>query len=141
MRILGLDFGDRRIGVAVSDELEITAQAIGVIERRGRRKDLAEIGKIISLYSVEKIIVGYPLRLDGTAGIQCRKVDRFIEDLVSVFPLPVIRWDETLTTFEAEELLKEAKVGIKKRRKLVDKIAAGMILQSYLDSRRKKDMS
>jgi len=134
MRILGLDYGAKRIGVAVSDELGMTAQGLTVIERKNKKKDLEALGHYVRTYGAEKIVVGYPLRLDGTVGIQCEKVDRFIHALEVVFPLPVIRRDETLTTKEAEEVLRTANVRPQKRRALVDKIAAAMILQGYLDS-------
>ncbi len=134
MRILGLDYGARRIGVAVSDELGLTAQGLGVIERKNKKHDFAAIENTVRSYSVETIVVGYPLRLDGSRGIQCEKVDHFIRLLESLLSLPVIRWDETLTTKDAEELLRMANVRAKKRKMVVDKIAAGMILQGYLDS-------
>jgi putative Holliday junction resolvase len=134
MRVLGLDYGEKRIGVAVCDELGLTAQALAVIARKNKKSDLGAIGNYVQSYGVEKIVIGYPLRLDGTAGIQCEKVDRFIHALASLFSLPIIRWDETLTTKDAEELLRTANVRAKKRKGLVDKIAAGMILQGYLDA-------
>ncbi len=134
MRVLGLDYGTKRIGVAVSDELGMTAQGLTVIERKNKKKDLEALSHYVRTYGVEKIVVGYPLRLDGTAGIQCEKVDRFIHALEAAFPLPVIRRDETLTTKEAEEVLRTANVRPQKRKALVDKIAAAMILQGYLDS-------
>lgn len=134
MRLLGLDYGEKRIGVAVCDELGLTAQGLAVIERKNKKRDLEAIAGYVKTYEVEKIVIGYPLRLDGTAGIQCEKVDRFIKALASSFPVPIIRWDETLTTKDAEEILRTANVRAKKRRALVDKIAAGMILQGYLEA-------
>ena len=134
MRILGLDYGDKKIGVAVCDELGMTAQGLAVIERKSRKRDLEAIDYYVRTYGVEKIVMGYPLRLDGTPGIQCEKVDRFIRSMEAVLPVPVIRWDETLTTKDAEEILKTAHVRAKKRKAVIDKIAAGMILQRYLDS-------
>ena len=83
---------------------------------------------------MEKIVIGYPLRLDGTTGIECEKVDRFVLSLESTLPIPISRWDETLTTKDAEEILRTAHVRADKRKAVVDKIAAGMILQGYLDS-------
>lgn len=138
MRVLGLDYGEKRIGVAVCDELGMTAQGLGVIARKNKRRDLEAIAHYVQLYGVEKIVIGYPLRLDGTVGIQCEKVDRFIHALASLFPVPIIRWDETLTTKDAEEILRTANVRAEKRKALVDKIAAGMILQSYLDASAKQ---
>ncbi len=135
MRILGLDYGRKRIGVALCDELGLTAQGLAVIERKSKKKDLEAIAQFIQRYSVERIVIGYPLRLDGTIGIQCGEVDRFIAALATRISLPIIRWDETLTTKDAEEILRTANVRPKKRKAVVDKIAAGMILQGYLDSR------
>lgn len=133
MRILGIDYGAKRIGVAICDELGITAQALAVIERKNKKKDFEAIGNFLQIYGVEKIVVGYPLRLDGTAGIQCEKVDAFIRNLAALFSLPVIRWDEVLSTKAAEEILRETNIRVRRRKNVVDKIAAGMILQGYLD--------
>ena len=139
MRILGLDYGSKKIGLAVSDELGVTAQAVCVIARKNMERDLEQIADYVSRYRVEKIVVGYPLRLDGSEGIQCGKVNRFIERLSSRFLIPVVRWDETLSTREAEDILTEANISRKKRKSVVDKIAAGIILQSYLDHLRAKN--
>lgn len=133
MRVLGLDYGEKRIGLAVSDEMGITAQGIPTLTRRSLERDLAALEMIIEQYAVEKIVIGYPLRLDGTAGIQCEKVDRFAAILERRFALPVLRWDETLTTSRAEEILTETKVRRKKRKSVVDKLAAMILLQDYLD--------
>ena len=92
------------------------------------------IAEFIKGYGVEKIVVGYPVMLDGTEGIQCEKVNRFISILEDTFSLPVIRWDETLTTKEAEEIIIRAKVRRKKMKNVVDKLAASLILQGYLNS-------
>ena len=137
MRILGLDYGGRRIGIALSDEMGLTAQGLPTLERKTLERDLTALGEIIRQRGVEKIVIGYPLRLDGTEGIQCRKVDRFVEALEGRFALPVIRWDETLTTRQAEEVLSEARAKRKKRKSAVDKIAAMFILQGYLEALRK----
>jgi len=134
MRILGLDYGEKRIGVALSDELALTAQPLRTIRRQNRRQDLENLAGIIRTYGVEKIVVGYPLRFDGSEGIQCEKVRTFIAFLESAFGLPVIRHDETLSTRQAEEILQEAGIRREKRRELIDKIAAGFILQGYLDA-------
>ena len=89
MRVLGLDYGEKRIGVAVCDELGMTAQGLGVIARKNKKKDLGGIANYGEIYGVEKIVIGYPLSLDGTVGIQCEKVDRFIHALASLFPVPI----------------------------------------------------
>ncbi|MDI6777054.1 MAG: Holliday junction resolvase RuvX [Syntrophales bacterium] len=134
MRILGLDYGSKRIGVAICDELGITAQVLATITRKNQEQDIEAIARFIRRYGVERIVIGYPIRLDGTEGIQCEKVNRFIRILESTFSLPVIRWDETLTTKEAEEILIGANMRRKKRRNVVDKLAASLILQGYLNS-------
>jgi putative Holliday junction resolvase len=133
MRILGIDYGSKRLGLAMCDELGLTAQALTTITRKNRERDLKEIETVIKQYNVEKIIVGYPLRLDGTEGIQCEKVNRFVDILESRFSLPIVKWDETLSTKEAEQILIEANINRKKRKDVVDKIAAAIILQDYLD--------
>ena len=134
MRILGLDYGSKRIGVAVCDELGITARGLATITRKNRRHDLEEIARFIRTYAVEKIVIGYPIRLDGTEGIQCDKINKFAQLLESAFSLPVIKWDETLTTKEAEEILILSNMPRERRKSEIDKLAAGLILQGYLDS-------
>jgi len=139
MRILGLDYGEKRIGLALSDEMGITARGIPTLTRRSLDKDLESLEKIIRRFVVEKIVIAYPLRLDGSEGIQCEKVSRFAGILEKRFALPVIKWDETLTTSRAEEILTEVKVSRKKRKAVVDKLAAMIILQDYLNRRKTRD--
>jgi putative holliday junction resolvase len=134
LRILGLDYGEKKIGVAVSDELGLTAQGLPTIIRKTKKHDWEILANLIISYSVEKIVIGYPIRLDGSEGIQCEKVNRFAELLKKTFCRPVIKWPETLSTKEAEEILINSGVRWKKRKRLVDKLAAGIILQDYLDS-------
>ncbi len=135
MRILGIDYGEKRIGLAVSDELGIAARGLSVIERKSKKTDMEAIATAVSAQGIGAIVVGYPLRLDGSAGIQCEKVDRFLGALRETFPLPVIAWDETLSTKEAEDLMREAGVTRKKKRGMVDRIAAAFILQDYLNKK------
>jgi putative Holliday junction resolvase len=134
MRILGLDYGSRRIGVAICDELGMTAHGVATIARKNREADLGAIDDLVRRHGVERIVIGYPLRLDGTEGIQCEKINRFIRRLEARLSLPVIRWDETLSTKEAEELLRQGGVRREKRRGIVDRVAASIILQGYLDA-------
>ncbi|MGO9137310.1 MAG: Holliday junction resolvase RuvX [Syntrophales bacterium] len=141
MRILGLDYGSKRIGVAVCDELGMIAQGLATITRRNRRQYLEEIAGFIRTYNVEKIVIGYPIRLNGTEGIECEKVSKFASLLESTFSLPVIKWDETLSTKEAEEILIRANVPRDKRKNTVDKLAASLILQGYLDALDRRDKS
>jgi putative Holliday junction resolvase len=139
MRILGLDYGSKRIGVSVCDELGMTAQGLATITRKNRQQTLEDIAGFIRTYNAEKIVIGYPIRLDGTEGIQCEKINKFASILESTFSLPVIKWDETLSTKEAEEILIRANIARKKRRNIVDKLAASLILQGYLDARERRN--
>ena len=134
MRILGLDYGEKRIGAAICDELGMTAQGLPTIIRKSKKHDLDILGNLIKSYNVEKIVIGYPVRLDGSEGIQCEKVNRFSVLLDKTFSLTVIKWPETLSTKEAEEILINSGVRWQKRKKMVDKLAACLILQNYLDS-------
>jgi putative holliday junction resolvase len=139
LRILGLDYGSKRIGVAISDELGFTAQGLAVILRKDRNFDIQRISEFVKAYDVERIVVGYPVRLDGTEGIQCDKVNRFIGLLEANIQTSVIRWDETLTTKTAEDILIQANMRREKRKKIIDKLAAQLILQHYLDRSRNKE--
>jgi putative holliday junction resolvase len=134
LRILGLDYGEKRIGAAVCDELGLTAQGLPTIIRKNKKHDWAILGDLITHYKIEKIVIGYPVRLDGSEGIQCEKVNRFSALLEKTFVLPVVKWQETLSTREAEEILINSGVRWEKRKKMVDKLAACLILQGYLDS-------
>lgn len=134
MRILALDYGSKRIGVALSDELGMTARGLTTIVRKGRPRDMERISSLVDEYGVETVVIGYPLRLDGTEGIQCKKVSRYAEILGAHLSIPVVTWDESLSTKEAEDILIEANMKRRKRRDVVDKVAAAIILQGYLDS-------
>ena len=133
MRIMGLDLGERTIGVAMSDTLTLTAQALKVIRRSG--KDFEELSEIIREYEVEQIVLGYPKNMNGTIGESARKAEEFGKELEYKFNLPVKLWDERLSTVGAERALLEADVSRAKRKKVIDKMAAVFILQGYLDSR------
>lgn len=139
MKILGIDYGEKRIGLAVSDEMEVTARGISVIERKSKKADAEAIAAAVAEHDAAAIVVGYPLRLDGSAGIQCEKVDRFIAALKEVISVPVIPWDETLSTKEAEGLMREAGVRRGKKRGMVDRIAAAVILQDYLNRKARRE--
>ncbi|PKN03964.1 MAG: Holliday junction resolvase RuvX [Deltaproteobacteria bacterium HGW-Deltaproteobacteria-9] len=134
MRILGLDYGTKRIGVALCDELGLTGQGLTTIVWKNRNQVLNALEVLVRNHGVEKIVIGYPLRLDGTEGIQCEKVNRFARLLEARFSIPVIKWDETLSTQTAEEILIQSRMRREKRKKIVDKLAAGIILQGYLNS-------
>lgn len=134
MRILGLDLGDKRIGVALSDPMGWTAQGLEVIPAAGGAKsDIKKIKEIAQKYEVEKVVVGLPLNMDGSPGPRAEKARAFAGRLAGVLGLPVETWDERLTTAEAERLLIEADMKRSKRRQVIDKMAAVLILQNYLD--------
>ena len=133
-RYLALDVGSKRIGVAVSDELGLTAQPVLTLERRrNRREDLRSIGRLCRRYGVSGIVVGNPLALSGEAGAQSAKVQVFAAELGELTGLPIQLWDERLTTHEAHQLLYEAGHARQDHRRVVDQVAASLILQSFLD--------
>lgn len=134
-RILAIDLGARRIGLAVSDELGWTAHGLPTRERVGPKKDIARLREIIAEYNVRKLIVGLPRNMNGSLGPQANLVLEFIEQLKNKLKIDVIPWDERLTTQAAERVLIEADMSRAKRRKKVDQVAAVLILQGYLDSR------
>ncbi len=134
MRIMGLDVGTKRIGVAMSDELLITAQGMESIMCGGAEKDITTIAELAGQYHVEEIVVGLPLNMDGTESACTRGVVAFIERLSHAVTMPVKAWDERLTSVQAEKVLLEADMSRKKRKRLSDKLAAQLILQGYLDS-------
>jgi putative pre-16S rRNA nuclease len=134
-RILGLDVGARRIGVAISDPLGITAQGIDTLHRKNKKYDLQHLNRVIREFEVQEIVVGLPLRMSGAEGIQAGKIQEFAEELRKRFKLPVHLWDERLTSAEANRLLRETDLSIEKRGKAVDRMAAILILQGWMDSR------
>jgi putative holliday junction resolvase len=135
-RILGLDVGSRRIGIAVSDPLGITAQGLDTLQRRNKRTDLAALEQVIRQYAIREIVVGLPLRMSGAEGTQSDKMQLFAEDLRKRFHLPVHLWDERLTSAEANRLLRETELSIEKRAKAVDRMAAVLILQGWMEKKR-----
>jgi len=132
MRIMGLDVGSKTIGVAISDELGITAQGLKTIKRRAMEDDLRELDDIISQFQIEKIVVGLPKNMDGSLGKQAEFVLGWVDDLKSKIHLPVETWDERLSTVEASRTLLKADLSRKKRKGVIDKLAAVLILQGYL---------
>jgi putative Holliday junction resolvase len=137
MRILGLDLGTKTLGVAVSDELGWTAQGVETIQINEEQGEygLSRLRELIEQYAVEEIVVGFPKNMNGTVGPRGEATQRFAERLKQTFSLPVVLWDERLSTMAAERMLIAADVSRKKRKKVIDKMAAVMILQSYLDSK------
>lgn len=132
-RTLGLDVGDKRIGVAVSDPMGWTAQPLTVIERVGVAKDVAALRAATKDLEVDRVVAGLPLGMDGTEGTQAARVRRFCEALAAATGLEVVYQDERLTTVQSERLLESAGVRRERRRDVVDKMAAALILQSWLD--------
>ena len=136
MRILGLDFGSKTVGVAMSDELLITAQGVEIIRREkpGKlRQTLARIDELVAEYGVEKIVLGYPKNMNNTEGDRCERTKEFKEMLEKRCHLPVILWDERLTTVAADRAMMETGIRRENRWEFVDEIAAIFILQGYLD--------
>jgi len=132
MRIMGLDLGERTIGVAISDSLGWTAQGLEVIRRENPTKDLQRLQELVSLHEIGTIVLGYPKNMNGSIGPKARAAEEFKEYLSGELNLPVILWDERLTTMEAERTLIAADMSRAKRRKVIDKMAAALILQNYL---------
>lgn len=138
MRIMGLDVGAMTVGVAISDELLCTAQGIEVIRRKQEnklRQTYARIEQLISEYDVGLVVIGYPKNMNNTIGERAEKSESFAEDVRRRTGLETILWDERLTTVSAHRVLDMAEVGLKRKMEVVDKVAATVILQSYLDYR------
>ena len=135
MRCLSLDVGDKTVGVAVSDPLGLTAQGVKTIQRTSNKNDVKAIGELISEYEVTKLVIGLPKNMNGTEGERCEIVRKFATKILAAYPdVEQIFWDERLSTVAAEKSLIAADVSRKKRKKVIDKMAAVYILQGYLDS-------
>ena len=140
MRVLGLDVGERRVGIAISDPTGTVARPAQTLVRGSREEDFATIAALVAEHGIELVVVGQPLSQDGTEGPQAQRVARYAEALAARLPIGVVSWDERFTTVAAEGIVRESR-GKKARRRMrtageVDAIAAAVILQSYLDSRR-----
>ncbi len=141
-RIMGLDVGSRTIGVAVSDELGITAQGLKTIRRKSSEEDLKELSQIINQFEIKKLVVGLPKNMDGSLGKQAELVFKWIKSVQQKLSLPIVTWDERLSTVGASKILLEADVSRKKRKGVIDKVAAVLILQGYMDQiRNRRDES
>ncbi len=134
MRIIGLDYGEARIGVSVSDIMETIANPLDTIEERDREKQLEKVIEVVEREKAEKIVVGLPKRMDGSLGHRAEYTREFAEELAQRCSLPLVMWDERLSSSEAHRMLESGGVSGKKRKTKVDKIAAVLILQTYLDS-------
>ena len=134
VKILGLDIGEKRIGIALSDEMGWTAQGIEVLERKCLEVDLMKIKELVESAKVSSVVMGLPKNMDGSLGESAQRIMSFARKFEEIISIPIIFWDERWTTKEATRLLIETDLGRKKRRKVVDKLAAVLILQGYLDS-------
>jgi len=134
---MGLDIGSHTIGVAISDELKVTAQGLKTIRRKSMKEDLSEISNLISEFKIDKIVIGLPKNMDGTLGKQAKMVLQWIKKLRERINLPVVTWDERLTTMEASKVLLQADLSRKKRKRVIDKLSAILILQGYLNQEEK----
>lgn len=134
MRIMGIDYGDSRVGIAVSDPMGWTAQGLETITEKKQEKVFERLLELIKLYNVEKIVVGFPKNMNGTIGPRGELTHKFVENLRQKTGIEIVLWDERLTTVAAHRMLNETNVRGKKRKQVVDTVAAGYILQGYLDS-------
>jgi putative Holliday junction resolvase len=134
VRFLGLDVGDARIGVALSDETATLASGLVTLARVGPRRDVKVLAGLVREHRVGTVVVGLPLRLDGSVGPQAEKIETFAESLRRALDVPVVTWDERLSSVAADELLAEAGVRRRDRKSRIDQAAAVLILQGYLDS-------
>ncbi|GAV22437.1 Holliday junction resolvase RuvX [Carboxydothermus pertinax] len=137
MKVLGLDVGDKKIGVALSDELGFMAHGLTVINRKNLKEDLRELKKIIDLHNVTEVVIGYPRNMNGTTGPRALMVERFAEAFYQFTGIKPVFWDERLSTVEAEKLLISGDVSRQKRKKVIDKMAATLILSGYLNYKSK----
>jgi len=140
MRVLALDLGSKRIGLAVSDPLGITAQGLKTIEREPHEQCIDNIKSVISELGVDELVIGLPLNMDGTKGKEAEGVSTFAKELEERIEKPVKLWDERLTTMEAERVLLSSDISRKKRKGARDKLAAQLILQSYLSAQGEKNV-
>ena len=131
-RILGLDVGSKTIGMAVSDPLGITAQGLQTLRRKNKRTDFGRLNEVVRQYEVAEIVVGLPLRMSGLEGTQSEKMRQFAADLRKASGLPVHLWDERLTSAEANRVLRDSEMSIKRRGEVVDRLAAVLILQNWM---------
>lgn len=134
MRIMGIDYGDSRIGIAMSDLMGWTAQGVKTILNRGEEKTLNDIKEILNEYHPEKIVIGLPKNMDGSSGDRVLKTYEFADSIKKIFDGEIVFWDERLTTVEASGILKSTQTYGKKRKEVLDTVAASLILEGYLNS-------
>jgi putative Holliday junction resolvase len=138
MRFMGLDFGDKRIGIAVSDDQGQIAMPKDTLQRSGKVKYIERLAELADQENVGEILVGMPVSMDGSHGPQAQKVMQFVQRLRQRVEIPVVVWDERLTTVAAERILIEGNLSRSRRRRVIDKVAAAYLLQSYLDFRNER---
>lgn len=137
MRILGIDYGDRSIGLALSDKLRITAQTFGRYQVKNRKEDASYFKGLVKQHQVSKIVIGLPLQMDGSEGARVEKTREFARWLEKILGLPIVFWDERLTTKQALGILHQQKMNGRKKKKFKDQVAATLILSNYLESERR----
>jgi putative Holliday junction resolvase len=139
VRVLGIDYGDSHIGLAISDKLLLTAQALGSYRSKNKREDEKYFRELVLKYEIGEIVVGFPLRMDGSEGTRVEKTKEFAGWLKKIIKIPITFWDERLTTKQALRILSRQKIKTKRKKILEDQTAASLILSSYLESRRGKN--
>lgn len=137
-RVMAVDPGERRMGVALSDETALIAQPLETYQRTSLAADLAHIRGLVERYEVDEVVVGLPVQLDGRPGPASQRVQSFVERLQRELSVPVVTWDERLTSKAAERMLIEADVSRRKRRDVVDRVAAAILLEGYLEERARR---
>jgi len=136
MRVLGIDFGDKHIGLSISDPLQLTAQSFGKYTLRGKKKDRKYFQDFVAQYEISEIVIGLPLRMDGTPGNRVEKTKKFASWLEKTVGIPIVFWDERLTTKQALNIMRPQKMKSRSRKKIKDQISATIILASYLENKR-----
>ncbi|HWP85886.1 MAG TPA: Holliday junction resolvase RuvX [Terriglobia bacterium] len=138
-RVLAIDLGDRRMGLAISDPLGLTAQGLPTAERRNRREDMNYIRSLVRRHGVRRVVIGHPINMDGTAGPRAEAARNFAARLAKHLGIDVVLWDERLTSVEAGRLLRQAGLGAEQRAQAVDQVAAVLLLENFLEARRPAD--
>jgi putative Holliday junction resolvase len=143
MRLMAIDYGERGVGVAISDELQLTARPLATIrrEKRGDAQVIERIRALVAENGVVTLVIGLPLNMDGTRGAAVERVERFISDLRQSVSIPIVTVDERLTSHEADRILREMGVGLRERRARSDEYAASVILQDYIDEQRRRPLA
>ena len=139
MRILGVDFGEKRIGLAVSDPMGITAQGLPTLENKGKKQMLVELEKICRAQGADELVIGLPRNMDGSFGPKANEIQALVPELEQILKIPILTWDERLTSRQAGRLMIEQGLSRRKQKQSSDRLAATLILQSYLEFKRVKN--